>query len=166
MMPGKKTAVGRTAGKSVWKVFFDTETGSYIACQPSVQPSFTASKENQLRYAEVASFQNESYAKDYAHTKNLGKPADILDYVLLEHDIMEQGRPLTKEEAIQLDQLIQSVQEATGRKCFGKCSTMNGRTACKTCYTNRNATWRLCANISVLEKLKKLISTRQAKRKF
>lgn len=160
-MPIKGGPATRPAGKLVWKVYLDTAYGSYIACQPNIQPSFVAGKESQKRYTEIASFMDETHAKDYANTMNLGKPADILDYVLLEHDILEQSRPLTKEESIELDQLIQAAKETTGRKCFGKCSTMKGRTACKTCYSSRNATWRLCADITALEKLKKLTSTKQ-----
>lgn len=162
-MPEKRCAAEKPARRFVWKVFLDTEYGNYIACQPSINPSFTASKGSKLRYIEVAAFPDETDAKDYAHTKNLGKPADILDFVLLEHEIMERSRPLTQEEATELQNLVQSVQDVTGRKCFGKCHTMSGRPACRTCYSNRNATWRMCADITCLDKLKKLTSHKRSR---
>jgi len=89
-----------------------------------------------------------------AQYKRLGLKPDGVAYLMCEHKardidvtqfLSEEG-----EGRKQLHALAESIREETGRTCFGKCNSLYEAEACATCFSAKEETWWLCAQIKCI----------------
>lgn len=147
-MIGEACSVGRKRTPDTWCVVKDVDSDQLLKVEPTSQPSYLSSAKYQL----IGRFATMEDAEQFILFRRLNAPCDKLAY--LEKEYTLRGTPDfgAKVDMAQLEEKCEALRTSTGRTCFGKCKSLDGRPACAICYSDLPKTWELCATIDLIKK--------------
>ena len=142
-------AEGRNRIPDTWCVVKDVEDGQLFAVEPTSQPSYFSG----TRYQLCGRFSDKEDAEQFILFKRMGTACDRLAYLEKAYSMRDKADVLPSVDIAGLKEKCDAMRTSTGRTCFGKCRSLDGKPACAICYSDLPKTWELCATTSILAQL-------------
>ena len=139
--------------QSLYCVVIEEDTGHAFQILNAEYTSFTTSEANKgKRFQIIGYFREESVAVNFADLLNKNASTDTYAMLIIQNEHFKKfimsGEKYHSYDKDELEQAIRDVASKTGRKCIGKCASLQHDKDCGACYMKDPKLWTMCANIT------------------
>ena len=151
--------------KSGYYIFRDKKNPYSYECKSPILDSEFFKKvgvKDERRFEAIAVFRKECDARKYVEFISAFGQMDTAAYYELFHEVCVK---YIKDDIIldpeALKNHIDSIKKESDRDCFGNCYSSERLECCHICYSQKNATWKMCAMVRSLRELSMLLAEQE-----